>query len=359
MIQQPDSSRYTEPAKHILQRRAIPALAAVTMTSASIVSAEVHGTRVAGTDNPATLDDFFHIGSCAKSLLAIIAGKLVEGGRLDWDARLLDVLPELRAAAREEYASVTLTDLLLCRAGIAAYTSGQEELPALNPLKPDVRMDFARDLLSRGPVAEQQPDGSFPHVYSNASYTIASVILERASGFDWETLVHQALVDGYGLDVRFGWPNREEPETQPWGHGVHDGALRPCPPGDPYALSPLLAPAGDLSMRPLDYARYVQHHLRGLRGVDGYVTAATIRHIHHAQRGFSLGTGNGRYYGKAVSQMDGSAGTFYCHSIIVPADDFAYVVMTNAGGPEAMAGVYQLSARIMKERFGWWWKFWM
>ena len=360
MIQQPLSARYSDVATSVMRKHGIPAMAAITMTSSQIVSAEVHGTRVTGADNPATLDDFFHIGSCGKSLLAVMAGKLVEAGKLDWHTRLQDMLPELEPDANPAFAGVTLSDLLLCRAGIAAFTAGAEEFPELNPLKPDVRMEFARFLVAHEPVTPLQTDGRFPHIYSNASFTIAALMLERASGFDWETMTHGTLVDGFGLDVRFGWPNREDAESQPWGHGPDaNGKPRPYPPGDPYGLSTLIAPAGDLSMRPLHYARYVQQHLRGLRGVDGYISAATTRHIHHAQRGFGLGVGNGRYYGKDVSQMDGSAGTFYCHTIIVPDGDFAYAVLTNAGGPEAMAGVYELSGHILKQRFRWWWKFWL
>lgn len=343
-----------------MAHRGLPAVAVITMTSEQIVSAEIHGTRVQGTDNLATLDDFFHIGSCGKSVLAVTAGKLVEAGRIAWQSRLFDVLPDLEAKANAAYAGVTLQDLFLCRGGISAFTSSEEHFPELNPLRPDVRMEFARWLVSREPVAPRQPEGTFPHVYSNASYTIAALMLDAASGFDWETLMLQTLVDGYGLDVRFGWPNLEEPDLQPWGHAPGDGGkLCFYAPGDPYALSPLIAPAGDLSMRPLHYARYVQQHLRGLRGIDGWLQASTLRYIHGAQRGFSLGVGNGRYFGKAVSQMDGSAGTFYCHSIIVPEDDFAYVILTNAGGTEATAGVYELSSHIMKRRFRLWWKFWL
>lgn len=360
VIQQPLTARYSESATTVMERHGLPALAVISMTSSQILSAEVHGTRVLGTDNAASLDDFFHIGSCGKSLLSVIAARLVELGKIEWHTRLFDALPELKAGAHDAYDDVTIQDLLLCRAGIAAYTSAEEQLPELNPLKPDVRMEFARYLVHHEPVAAQQEDGRFPHVYSNASYTVAAVVLEKASGLDWESMVHQALVDGFGLDVRFGWPNREEPETQPWGHAPGaDGKMRAYSPGDEYGLSTLLAPAGDLSMRPLHYARYVQQHLRGLRGMDGYVSAGSVRHIHGAQRGFSLGVTNGRFFGKDVSQMDGSAGTFYCHSIIVPGDDFAYVVLTNAGGKAAMAGVYELSGRIMKQQFGWWWRFWM
>ena len=359
MIQQPEDARYRDQATAAMQAHGLPALAIVTMTSDRIVSAEIHGERVQETGNLATLDDFFHIGSCGKSVLSVAAGKLVEAGSINWYSRLFEVIPELEAKANPAYAAVTLNDLLLCRAGIAAYTAGEENFPELNPLREDVRMEFARWLVAREPVAPRLPDGSFEHVYSNASYTIAALMLEQATGYDWETLMLQTLVDGYGLDVRFGWPNSEEPELQPWGHGPGpDGKLRFYAPGDPYALSPLIAPAGDLSMRPIHYARYVQQHLRGLRGVDGFVSAATMRHIHRSREGYSLGVTNGGFQGKRVSQMDGSGGTFYCHTIIVPESDFAYVMLTNAGGSEAVAGIYELSTHIMAERFRPWWRFW-
>ena len=69
--------------------------------------------------------------------------------------------------------------------------------------------------------------------------------------------------------------------------------MRTYGPDDPYALSILIAPAGDLSMKPLDYAKYVQMHLKGLQGHDGYLKAETLRYIHNGHKGFSLGVGNG------------------------------------------------------------------
>jgi hypothetical protein len=61
-----------------------------------------------------------------------------------------------------------------------------------------------------------------------------------------------------------------------------------------------------------------------------------------------------------VSQFDGSAGTFYCHSIIVPEAGYAYVVLANAGHPDAVKGIYELSGKLMEHRFGGkpWWRVW-
>ena len=330
----------------------------VTLSSEAILSSEIQGIRVAGTVDAASLEDFFHIGSCGKSVLAMLAGRLIDQGKLEWSSRLFDILPDLGEGSDPAYVDVSLEDLFLCRAGIAPYTSGEEQFPEIDPSAANPRLEFARYLVSQPPCAEPDAGGGFKHVYSNASYTMASLMLERASGQNWESLV-AALADDLRISIRFGWPN-ETGESQPWGHGLgDDGKQRPFPPGDPYRLSPLIAPAGDLSMPPVDYARYVQLQLQGLLGRDNYLRSSTYRHIHLGHRGFSIGVGNGKYYGKLVSQFDGSAGTFYCHSIIVHDANFAYVVLANTGTPKAVAEIYKLSVQIAKQHFRWWWKLWL
>jgi CubicO group peptidase (beta-lactamase class C family) len=264
----------------------------------------------------------------------------------------------VRNAALPDYADVTLEDLFLCKGGIAAYISDEEKFPDINPTSPHPRLAFARYLLAQPPAATRDAAGKFEHVYSNAGYTLISLMLEQASGLTWEDSVAQ-LSTALGLEMRVGWPT-DHGADQPWGHGQDsEGQPKVFAPDDPYRLSTLIAPAGDIAMRPLDYARYVQLHAQGLAGTDNYLRAATYRHIHLGHQGFSLGVGNGKYVGKLVSQFDGSAGTFYCHSIIVHGADLAYVVLANAGTPHAVSAIYGLSAAILKQRFGKWWKFWV
>lgn len=60
----------------------VPAVAMVVMNSDSILFSRVEGVRVRGASEAATINDFFHIGSTAKSILAVLAGRFVEKGLL-------------------------------------------------------------------------------------------------------------------------------------------------------------------------------------------------------------------------------------------------------------------------------------
>jgi CubicO group peptidase (beta-lactamase class C family) len=179
------------------------------------------------------------------------------------------------------------------------------------------------------------------------------------AGKSYEDLVKQAVRDDLGLAVHIGWPNTFRAD-QPWGHLIRAGKVEALPPGHEYRIPDLITPAGDLSMTPKDYARYTQLHLQGLRGGDNYISGESYRYIHYGHPGFSLGVANGVLGGKRFSGFDGSAGTFFCRSIIVPESDFAFTIMTNAGSATAtMKAVNWLTMQIVKKRFNWWWKFWL
>lgn len=341
------------------QRYKIPAIAVTVMNSESVLLQEIQGVRVFDKQDLATLNDYFHIGSCSKSVLAMMAAKLIEQNRIDWQTQFFDVFPELKASANRTYYNTSLEDLFLCEAGIKAYTNAEAEpFPDYGPSISDRRLEFIKYLIGQPPSAEKKA-ARFQHLYSNASYTMASAMLERISGNNYENLVKKTLMDDLGMSVVIGWPNSINPD-QPWGHLISKDKVETLPPDHDYKLPYLITPAGDLSMTPKDFSDYTRLHLQGLRGKDNYLSSESYRYIHFGHTGFSLGVANGVLAGKQYSGFDGSAGTFFCRAIIAPELNFAFTIMTNAGsGSGEMKAVDWLTMHIVKKHFNWWWKFWL
>ncbi len=336
----------------------VPAIAVSVMDSDKMLIQEIKGTRVLNKNKPATLDDYFHIGSCSKSVLALMAQKLVEQNKITWNTRFFDLYSELKDGARKEYLNTTLEGLFLCKAGIEPFTSGEEALPKVALSAPDARLEFIKHLIGQ-PPASKQKNGTFQHLYSNASYTMASAMLERVAGQNYENLVKKMLTDELALPVYIGWPNSFNSD-QPWGHQITKKKVKIFPPEHEYKLPYLLTPAGDLSLSPRGYAKYTQLHLKGLRGEDNYISSEGYEVISFGHKGFSLGVANGILGGKRYSAFDGSAGTFFCRSIIAPDSNFAITIMMNAGsGSGTMKAVDWLTMKIVNKHFNWWWKFWL
>ena len=354
----------------------IPAIAVVTFNSQDFQSKKITGVRRVDSDDQALLEDYFHIGSSAKSILAVLAGKLVEDGKITWETKFFDVLPELKDYAREEYYDITLDTLFSCRSGIQPFTSYQE-LEALDEQQRSTKLEFVKYLIGQ-PPASDQTDGKFEYLYSNPSYTMVAMMLERVTDSSWEEIIQDGLEKKLGLSVMFGWPNAQSAE-QPWGHTkvtdepysgwleVNEEQEFPADNKKLYAFSPtnefklpdLIAPAGDLSMKPLDYARLAQLHLQGLRGQSNYILSNTYETIHYKYPVFSYGVGSMESMGEKISAYSGSAGTFYAHTMLFPDSDFGYVILINSGSKKAVEGIHWMSSKITKKYFNLWWMFWM
>jgi len=336
----------------------IPAIVISTMDSQGVQAAHLAGNRVHDGEQEVSLDEYFHIGSCSKMVLSLIAGKLVDEGKIQWETRFFDVFPELEKQSREEYGQINLEDLLLCEAGIKAYTGADESFPDLDKNSDNKVYDFIKYLLQLETSAQRKTSGKFVHHYSNASYTMASSMLEKTLGQDYDEMVKGALGE-MGLEVITGWPVDFD-KNQPWGHIVTPQKTIKFAPGHEYKLPELIKPAGDLSLKPKDFSQLVLMNLQGLRGRDTFVKSQTCQTIHFAYKGFSLGVGNGELEGRKFSGINGSAGTFFTQAMIFPGEDFALTIMMNAGsGSGRMPAVEWITTKILKQQFNWWYRFWL
>jgi D-alanyl-D-alanine carboxypeptidase len=299
---------------------------------------------------PISLTDYFHLGSDTKGITSLLAGKLVERGRLQWSSKLVDVVPALRGKIVPAYADVTLDQLLSHRAGIRPYDRGSDyrSLPEFTGTISEKRLQFAQAILQQTPVA---PGSGRLHTYSNAGYVLAALMLEQVSHCSWEELVASTF-HKLKLHYVLGFPSRTD-ASQPWGHWQQlptDSVFTPLGPTHTYRLWDYMAPAGDVAMPLPDFARLVQLHLRGLLGKRNYLSAATYQTIHFGKPEYAYGWGVEKLdtTGALISFHNGTAGTFYCHAILVPSQKIAFVVLTNQGGSAAENACNKLRIRLNK-----------
>ncbi len=142
------------------------------------------GVRETGTTNLVSIDDRFHIGSLGKGLLAFMAGKLVDEGKISWRTKFFDLFPEMKATARKEFHEIDLKDLLSHRARLNHFNDwqAQEPIDKYNALHPQDRFSgpkFANFAMTLEPEKHGPGDS---YKYSTLGYLLASLMLEKASG---------------------------------------------------------------------------------------------------------------------------------------------------------------------------------
>jgi CubicO group peptidase (beta-lactamase class C family) len=267
-------------------------------------------------------------------MTATLAATLVDAGIIQWNTTLAQVFPEMTSDTRSDYQTVTLAQLLAHRGGIIALTEPADLalLPALPATPVQARYALTRWLLAQAPTVTP---GSRA-LYSNAGYAVATAMLERKTGRDFETLLNELVLRPLGTVPLFDWPAAGA-AAQPWGHELISARWLP---NDPDAADnhfpTVLTPAGNISLSVGDCAKFVQSHLRGLRGRGGVLSPQTYTYLHTSQGDFAFGWLVKNLNGVGTSAHDGSAGTFYALVAIQPTRDRAVVVLAN-GYSDAVA----------------------
>ena len=236
----------------------IPALGFAVIAADTVFELHVGGVQRINDSYPAKITDRFHIGSNTKAITAFLAALLVKQGKLRWNTRFFDLYPSLKAKSQQAYYDVTLRDLLTFRGKLPGYTYTFEK-PAREEITGDntqQRLQLAGYFLSKDPMTPK--NGLTP---SNVDYILAGLMLEKAAGKSYKTLVTDFGRD-YGINFGFDYPNLSD-TLQPWGHGEN---LQPIPPFDNYKLNWLLT-AGNINVSLPDYVKFVQLQLRGLKEI--------------------------------------------------------------------------------------------
>lgn len=334
------------------ERRAhqLPALAAVVVRSDGTPRVYVSGERRIGKGDLIKTADRMHIGSLTKSITATLIGALAEKGLMTLDTTIGHTFPELSPKMQPAYRQVTVRQLLRHSAGIATYGTNVSLLPLLElkgtPI--EQRYAFLQRLLADPPRFD--PGSRFE--YSNAGAAIVGAMAERIAGSPYREIVERLVFAPIGARVAFGNPGLAA-EPQPWGHRRILGAVAEVPPAAPLYTTPhSIEPAGDASPSLAAIARFLQLHLRGLRGQDDGLKARTIQEL----QGRSPGTGQlGGAVGWNVMPRDGveshehfgSSGAYVAYATIQPSRDVAVGVFTNLGGDQQLRdAIARIALRI-------------
>jgi len=309
-----------------------------------IAALGLHSTLLPDT---ATLNDRFHIGSNTKAMTAFIIAKYVEKGKLKWTTKFFDVFPEWKKESKADYANITLQDLLSHRAGIQPFQGENDpQIPDFKGTKQERRKQFSQFVLTLEPV---KPDEQNPFIYSNAGYTLATLMLEKVTGKSWEQLIEKVFNKDLKLNVKSSWPENQKAKDT-WGHSFENGKLIPVPSNTDYHLD-YTEPAGDINIKLKDYIKFIQLNLQGLKGYNNYLSAKTYQFIHKGIANYSLGWYNIYENGKELSTHSGTAGTYYTLVHIDRLNGKAYIIFTNSFNQETQQGV-RLLMRKLKENYG-------
>ena len=298
-----------------------PGMIAAIISSEGVIAIGSAGERKAGSGIAFTTNDVVHLGSCGKAMTATMLATLVAEGKLSWDMKLIESIPELKNRIHTDYHKITLWQLLTHRAGLPKNPSDEGAFSS-KEIKAR-RLAILEDNLKSPATFEID---SFH--YSNFGYIIAACMAEQITGLSWEVLMKQRLFDPLGMSTAgFGNPNKNKSTDQPWGHNKYVWKWWPS---EAY-YDEAIGPAGRVYSSVADWAKFLSLWLTSENPiVERKYLDKLIEPVgdHFYAGGWGVAE---QPWAKGITfNHAGSNEIWYASVLVTPKLDRAFVVATNS-----------------------------
>jgi CubicO group peptidase (beta-lactamase class C family) len=279
-----------------------------------------------------TTDSVFQIGSISKVWTATLVMQLVDEGKLDLDAPIAAVLPDLQLGDPDVAQQVTMRHLL-------THTSG---------IDGDIFTDTGRgdDVLARYVAALADAPQNHPlgatFSYCNSGFSLAGRVIEVLTGKTWDAVLRERVIEPLGLAHTSTLP--EEAIL----HRVAVGHIQPDPdeayrPVTTWMIPRSAGPAGLINSTAKDVTTFARLHLRDGAAADGNVllsaasTAEMQAHQADLPDKWSLGDSWGLgwirfdWHGEQLYGHDGTTFGQNAYLRVLPGQGLAIAMLTNGG----------------------------
>jgi CubicO group peptidase (beta-lactamase class C family) len=340
----------------------VPGMAIAIVEQGKIVHAKGYGVRKLGAPETVDADTIFPTGSTGKAFTAAALAILVDDGKLDWNDKVIDHLPDFRMYDAWVTREMTILDLLVHRSGLGLGAGDLLFIPRTSRSRADI-VHALRDI---------KPATSFRsnYAYDNILYIVAGEVIAAASGQDFESFMRERVFKPAGMASsvsdekdRFANPNRAQP------HARLDPRLRGLGPQqvlpEREGLGQVGAAAGGLSSSANDLARWLQVQLAqgALPGGDKRLYSAAsaqamwtpqipvpisqypapISDITPQFSGYALGWNVQDYRGVKVIQHGGAVFGVLTFIVLVPERNLGISMQINSEDVGVMRGLgYEL-----------------
>lgn len=294
----------------------VPGLSLAIVKDGQVLLAKGYGVKKLGEPAPVDAQSLFGIASNSKLFTAVALGTLVDEGKISWDSRVVDYLPEFMMSDPYVTREMMVKDLLCHRSGLGLGAGDLMFWPATTLTREEIlhRVRFIK------------PAYSFrtTYAYSNLMFAVAGELLAKVSGRPWEDFVQEKIQKRAGMtysNTRCSLVAKEA--NVAWPHARVEGQVKPIKPYLPDNINP----AGGINSCAEDMAKWMLVLLKQGKLPDGsqLVSEKVMSEITSLQTPIPI-------Y-KPAPELAAAAMNFNGYGLGVRLRDFRrYKVVTHTGG---------------------------
>ena len=162
------------------------------MKDGKIIHAKGYGVRSLNTKQKVDENTLFAIASNSKAFTVAALGILIDEGKLKWDDKVTDYIPEFKLYNPYVTEEFTIKDLLCHRSGLGL---GAGDLM----FWPDSANFSVNEVIHNLRYLKQVSSFRTKYDYDNLLYIVAGEVVKRVSGMTWENFIETKIMQPLGM----------------------------------------------------------------------------------------------------------------------------------------------------------------
>lgn len=166
-----------------------PGMAVAVVKDGKVLLQKGYGVRELGKENKVDAQTLFSCASTTKAMTAVCMGMLVDEGKIKWEDRVIDYLPEYQLYDPTTTRELRILDLFLHNSGVgnADYLWTFMDIPA-------------KEMLDRMRLVKPSYSLRSSFIYQNLFYVAAGEVIEKVSGKPWEAFIQEKIFTPLGMN---------------------------------------------------------------------------------------------------------------------------------------------------------------
>jgi CubicO group peptidase (beta-lactamase class C family) len=179
----------------------VPGIAVGVIKDGKLIHAKGYGVKSLRTMQKVDENTLFGIASNSKAFTTAALGMLIDEGKLKWDDKVTDYIPEFKMYDPYVTEAFTIRDLLTHRSGLGL---GAGDLMMF----PDSNNFTKKDIIHNLRYLKAVSSFRTKYDYDNNLYIVAGEVLARVSGKSWEDFIEQRIMQPLGMTASKASVNR-------------------------------------------------------------------------------------------------------------------------------------------------------
>jgi CubicO group peptidase (beta-lactamase class C family) len=179
--------------ERVMQEFNVPGIAVAVVKDNRVIHMKGYGVRSIATGEKTDVHTLFAIASNTKAFTSAALGILVDEGKLRWDTKVTEIIPEFRLYNSYVTEDFIIKDLLTHRSGLG---EGAGDLMGW----PDSADFSTAEIIHNLRYLKQTSPFRTRYDYDNMLYIVAGEIVARVSGQSWEEFVESRIMKPLGMN---------------------------------------------------------------------------------------------------------------------------------------------------------------